>query len=63
MTMRPTMLALAALLTCSACADKPTTSRANLTVTTQQYSQMTLGELIVPTQMARVSNQNLIMMR
>ena len=64
MTMRkPTMLALAALLLCSACADKPTTKTA-LTTTYQQYSQVHVDEMIVPpTQMARVGNQGLIMMR
>lgn len=56
------MMALAALLLCSACAEKPTSM--NLADTgTQQVASIKWDEAVAATTVAKVNNTNLIMMR
>ena len=56
------MLALAALLVCAACANQPTTTRADA-ANNLEFSSIRWDEAIAAKQAARVSNGNLIFMR
>ena len=58
---QPTMLALAVLLLCTACAEKPTTSATNMG--NQQLSSIQWDRATAAHTAAPVRNANLIMMR
>lgn len=59
---RTAWIGLAALLICSACADKPTTT-ALVTPTAQQFTALEWDNAIAAPTAAKVTNNNLIMMR
>lgn len=59
---RSTWIALTALLLCSACADKPTTTTL-ITPTAQQFSALQWDEATAAVTAAHVNNNSLIMMR
>jgi hypothetical protein len=57
-----TVLALVAVLFCTACADQSTTARMNLTAN-PQFSTVQWDQATAPTQAALTKNYGLIMMR
>jgi hypothetical protein len=62
MTLKPTLLALAGLLLCSACANQPKTATL-ITPAAQEFSSIRWDEAVAAQQSAKVYNNSLIMMR
>lgn len=62
MLTKPTILALAALLVCSACADKNPIKRADVS-SHQQFSSIRWDEAVAARSAAKVNNTSMIMMR